>query len=177
MFKTKNKSSILSKILFESNNKAIINFIKENEKKFNPSFQFNPKIKFNSDSDINIQKHIKIPQLLNNKKVIFSLSNELENKIPDLDKNKLFDAIGNFFQNQNSLTINLNKNMLIDFKKNLIEEIPDILLQSNIKNISTYKLLPTLKIKNINDKVINLELDFNYNPDSHEKNISIKGNF
>ena len=173
MFKTKNKSSTLTKILFESSNKEIINLIKENEKKFNPSFQFNPKIKFNAD----IQKYIKIPQLLNDKNVVFSLSNELENKIPDLDKNKLFDTISNFFQNQNSLAINLNKNMLIDFKKNLIEEIPDILSQTNMKNIAANKLVPTLKIKNINDAIVDLEIDFNYNPESHEKNFSIKGNF
>ena len=176
MFKTKNKSSTLTKILFESSNKEIINFIKENEKKFNPSFQFNPKIKFNSEVS-DVQKYIKIPQLLNDKKVVFSLSNSLENKMSDLDKNKLFDAINNFFQNQNSLAINLNKNMLIDFKKNIVGEIPDILSQTNMKNIAGYKLVPTLKIKNINDTIVDLEIDFNYNPESHEKNISIKGNF
>ena len=115
--------------------------------------------------------------MLNDKNVVFSLSNELENKIPDLDKNKLFDTISNFFQNQNSLAINLNKNMLIDFKKNLIEEIPDILSQTNMKNIAANKLVPTLKIKNINDAIVDLEIDFNYNPESHEKNFSIKGNF
>ena len=167
MFKTKNKSCILSKILFESSNKEIINFIKENEKKFNPNFEFNPK-----------QKYIKIPQLLNDKKVVFSLSNELESKISDLDKNKLFNFISNFFQNQNdSLTIKLNKNMLIDFKKNIVDEIPNILSQTNMKNIAAYKLVPTLKIKNINDTIVDLEIDFNYNPESKEKNFSIKGSF
>ena len=153
------KKLSLLKILFESSNRQITNLINENEKKFNPTLNYLP-----------------IPQFkLNNKKVILTLSDNLK-QINNNDKNKLFVLIKDFFEKQ-EIQVNLTKDILIDFKKNLIEEIPDILSQTNMKNISVYKLLPTLKIKNIDNKIIDLELDFNYNPESKEKNFSIKGSF
>jgi hypothetical protein len=153
----------LNNLLFESNIKQISNFLIKEEEKFNPSLNYvilSPLKKQDKD----------------NKKTVLTLAPELIQNISNNDQTKLISLIKDFFEKQDIQT-NLTKNILLDFKKNLMQELPDILSKENMKNIDAYKLLPTLKIKKIGDQIINLELNLNYNPNSNEKSFNISGEF
>ena len=133
MIKQKNiLNNNLTKILFESNNKQIINFIKENS----DSEHF-----LNNEIDINLGKNVKL-----------NLSPKIQEKILEKAQDVLKDFDFNFQLYDNTDTREFTKSFLQTWK----EEIGVDTLQNSFFNLLT----PTFKIKLDKDHAIkSIEID------------------
>ena len=133
MIKQKNiLNNNLTKILFESNNKQIINFIKENS----DSENF-----LNNEIDINLGKNVKL-----------NLSPKIQEKILEKAQDVLKDFDFNFQLYDNTDTREFTKSFLQTWK----EEIGVDTLQNSFFNLLT----PTFKIKLDKDHAIkSIEID------------------
>ena len=139
MFKTKNKSSILSKMLFESDLQQIYKILKENEKQIEDKPDSDNFL--NNGIDINLGKNVKL-----------NLSPKIQEKILEKAQDVLKDFDFNFQLYDNNDTQKFTKNFLQTWK----EEIGVDTLQNSFFNLLT----PTFKIKLGEDHAIkSIEID------------------
>jgi hypothetical protein len=139
MLKTKNKSSILLKMLFESDLQQIYKTLKENEKQIEDKPDSDNFL--NNGVDINLGKNVKL-----------NLSPKIQEKILEKAQDVLKDFDFNFQLYDNNDTQKFTKNFLQTWK----EEIGVDTLQNSFFNLLT----PTFKIKLDEDHTIkSIEID------------------